>query len=205
MIRHHSSACRCGIADFIVFFSSSSRPLRVDSLGTRLTICHNRSFSSCCEPHYESEANCKVLIMKTSFHSYANKTNFHMKSFALSLTFMMRFTTTRKWPIEAGERRGRVRLARESTLSAPREFLVSEVLVPLCEFHEGKRLFCSSGQANSPEFSAYFPPVLTFLPFSRKLVEIPALYDMFCSNKRSTSTTKITFFSGVVLGKERVC
>ena len=37
--------------------------------------------------------------MKISFHSCANKTNFHMKRFALSLGFIMRFTATRKWPI----------------------------------------------------------------------------------------------------------
>ena len=59
----------------------------------------NRPFPSCFEPHYKSEARCKVFIMKISFHSYANKTNFHMKSFALSLAFIMRFTSTRKWPI----------------------------------------------------------------------------------------------------------
>ena len=38
--------------------------------------------------------------MKISFHSYANKTNFHMKSFALSLAFIVSFTGTRKWPIK---------------------------------------------------------------------------------------------------------
>ena len=38
--------------------------------------------------------------MKISFHSYANITNFHMKSFALSLAFIVRFTATRKWPIQ---------------------------------------------------------------------------------------------------------
>ena len=59
----------------------------------------NRPFPSCFEPHYESEAKCKVFVMKISFHSYANKTNFHMKSFALSLAFIVRFTATRKWPI----------------------------------------------------------------------------------------------------------
>ena len=37
--------------------------------------------------------------MKISFHSYANKTNFLMKRFALSLTFIVTFTATRKWPI----------------------------------------------------------------------------------------------------------
>ena len=40
-----------------------------------------------------------VFIMKISFHSYANKTNFHMKRFALSLAFIMRLKATRKWPI----------------------------------------------------------------------------------------------------------
>ena len=37
--------------------------------------------------------------MKIGFHSYANETNFHMKSFALSLAFILRFKATRKWPI----------------------------------------------------------------------------------------------------------
>ena len=60
----------------------------------------NRPFPSCIEPHYESEAKYKVFVMKISVHSYANKTNFHMKSFALSLAFIVRFTATRKWPIE---------------------------------------------------------------------------------------------------------
>ena len=50
---------------------------------------HNRTlhcpFPSCFEPHYESEAKCKVFVLKISFHSNANKTNFHMKSFALAL------------------------------------------------------------------------------------------------------------------------
>ena len=52
----------------------------------------NKPFPSCFEPHYESDVKCKVFIMKISFHSYANKTNFHMKSFAVSLAFKMRFT-----------------------------------------------------------------------------------------------------------------
>ena len=61
----------------------------------------NRPFPSYFEPHYESEAKCKVFVMKISFHSYANKTNFHMKSFALSLAFIVRFRATRKWLIPA--------------------------------------------------------------------------------------------------------
>ena len=32
---------------------------------------------------YESEAKCKVFIIKIRFHSYVNKTNLHMKNFAL--------------------------------------------------------------------------------------------------------------------------
>ena len=59
----------------------------------------HRPFPSCFKPHYKTEAKCKVFIMKISFHLYANKTNFHMKSFDLSLAFIMRFTATRKWPI----------------------------------------------------------------------------------------------------------
>lgn len=51
----------------------------------------NRPFPSCFEPGYERKASCKVLIMKISFHSYANK------SFALCLAFAMRFKATLKW------------------------------------------------------------------------------------------------------------
>ena len=43
----------------------------------------DRPFLSCFEPHYKSKAKCKVFFKKISFLSYANKTNFHMKSFAL--------------------------------------------------------------------------------------------------------------------------
>ena len=59
----------------------------------------NRPFLSCFEPHCQNEAKCIDFIMKISFHLNANKTNFHMKSSALSLAFIMRFTATRKWPI----------------------------------------------------------------------------------------------------------
>ena len=46
----------------------------------------------------KARLSTKFFVMKISFHSNANKTNFHMKSFALSLTFIMRFTATQKWP-----------------------------------------------------------------------------------------------------------
>ena len=63
----------------------------------------NRPLPSCFEPCYESKALCIVFIRKISFHSHAIKTNFHMKSFALSLAFIMRYKTTRKRPIQGVE------------------------------------------------------------------------------------------------------
>ena len=60
----------------------------------------NRPFPNRFEPHYESKAKSKVFIMKISFHSNANKTNFYMKNFALSLALIMKFTATRKRPID---------------------------------------------------------------------------------------------------------
>ena len=60
----------------------------------------NGPFPSCFEPHYESEVKCKVFIMKISFHSHSNKTNFRVKSAALSLAFIMRLQQLDwKWPI----------------------------------------------------------------------------------------------------------
>ena len=56
---------------------------------------NNRPFSSCFKSHYESEASCTVFIMNISFHSYANKTIFHMKT--LHLTFVMRLKATWKY------------------------------------------------------------------------------------------------------------
>ena len=60
----------------------------------------NRPFLNSYELHCTKE-KFKVFIMKIRFHSDANKTNFHMKSFALRLAFIMRFTATRKCPINA--------------------------------------------------------------------------------------------------------
>ena len=37
--------------------------------------------------HYESEALCKAFVREISFYSYASKSNFLMKVFALSLAF----------------------------------------------------------------------------------------------------------------------
>ena len=66
-------------ANFWISFSNSHKS------------CIKKPLASNFEPHYENEAVCKVVIMEISFHSYANKTNFHMKSFALSFAFVMRF------------------------------------------------------------------------------------------------------------------
>ena len=50
----------------------------------------------------KARLNAKFLLWKWVFYWYANKTNFHIKSFALSFAFIMRFTATRKWPIGKG-------------------------------------------------------------------------------------------------------
>ena len=54
-------------------------------------------------PLFQSEASCKTFHMKMSFHSHADKTHFHMKSFARSLTLKKRHKTIRKWPIVTGD------------------------------------------------------------------------------------------------------
>ena len=61
-------------------------------------IFFNRPFPSCFEPHCKSEAKCNVFITKI-MNIYANII-YASKSFALSLAFVMRFTATRKWPID---------------------------------------------------------------------------------------------------------
>ena len=59
----------------------------------------NRPFPSCCEPHYKSEAKCKAFHVKISFVCIWMKFNFPNKNLVRSLTFIMRFKATRKWPI----------------------------------------------------------------------------------------------------------
>ena len=76
--------CRLGKSSYLIYINRT---------------VFSRPFPSCFELHYESEAKCKVFIAKIIFFLYSNKTNFHMKSSALSLAFIMRFTATRKWPI----------------------------------------------------------------------------------------------------------
>ena len=47
----------------------------------------------------KARLSAKAFHMKIIFVCVWMKTNFHNKSFALSLAFIMRFTATRKWPI----------------------------------------------------------------------------------------------------------
>ena len=53
--------------------------------GKKDAVYRNRPFPSCSQPHYKSQVSCIVSILKISFHSYTNKTSFHMKSFAIGL------------------------------------------------------------------------------------------------------------------------
>ena len=50
-----------------------------------IQVRRNRLFASFfrVEPYHESKASCIVFIMKICFHSFANKTVFHMKLKAL--------------------------------------------------------------------------------------------------------------------------
>ena len=45
-----------------------------ESLSNKVSgVMDNRSFPSCCEPHYESEAKCKTFHMKISFCLHMNE------------------------------------------------------------------------------------------------------------------------------------
>ena len=59
----------------------------------------NRPFPSCFVPLFQNESWSIAFHMKMSFHLHADKTHFHMKSFARSLALKKRHKTIRKWPI----------------------------------------------------------------------------------------------------------
>ena len=61
--------------------------------------CFNRPFPNYLWPHFQSESWCSSFHMQISFHSHANKTNFHMKGWASGLALKMRPKIIRKWPI----------------------------------------------------------------------------------------------------------
>ena len=73
-----------------------------------LTIYHscNRWFPSCISPLFQSKSQCEAFHMEISFiymqmnqNLCVNKTNFHMKDFALGLALKQRQNPTQKSPI----------------------------------------------------------------------------------------------------------
>ena len=59
----------------------------------------NRPFPSAKKSHFQHKAKCETFVVKMSFICIIIKNHFHINSFALSLTFKVRFFGTRKWPI----------------------------------------------------------------------------------------------------------
>ena len=63
----------------------------------------NRRFPSCLSPLFQSESQCEAFHMEISFihiqNLRVNKTNFHMKGFAVGLALKQRWKATRKSPI----------------------------------------------------------------------------------------------------------
>ena len=56
-----------------------------------IAVALNRPFPSWSKPLFQSDAKCKAVDMKRIIqYSHANKTNFHMKGFALSLVLKVR-------------------------------------------------------------------------------------------------------------------
>ena len=60
----------------------------------------NRPFPSSPGPLYQNEVRCSTFDMEMTFHSHANKTHFHKKSWAPNLVLIQRPGETRKWPIQ---------------------------------------------------------------------------------------------------------
>ena len=74
--------------------------------GLELECETNRRFPSYLSPLFQSESWCEAVHMEISFihmqiwvHFHVNKTNFHMKGFALGLALVQRRNGTRKSPI----------------------------------------------------------------------------------------------------------
>ena len=69
-----------------------------------IAVALNRPFPSWSKPLFQSDAKCKAVDMKRIIqYSHANKTNFHMKGFALSLVLKVRGFRT--WSIWLDSRR----------------------------------------------------------------------------------------------------
>ena len=67
---------------------------------TQWSSVHNGPFLSSYGPLSENEVKCSAFDMEMTFHSHANKTHFHKKSWALGLLLKVRVLGTQKWPIE---------------------------------------------------------------------------------------------------------
>ena len=59
----------------------------------------SRPFPSSPGPLYQNEVTCSTFDTEIIFHSHANKTHFHKKSWAPNLVLIQRPGETRKWPI----------------------------------------------------------------------------------------------------------
>jgi len=71
------------------------------------------------KPQFQSEAKCETFDMKTILYSYANKTHFHKKGFALSLVLKMRAFETRKWPVFGAQTKKSLAVARKQNNIIP--------------------------------------------------------------------------------------
>ena len=67
----------------------------------------NRRFPCCISPLFQRESKCEAFHMISFIHTqslvhlHVNKTNFHMKGFALGLALKQRRNATRKSPIKS--------------------------------------------------------------------------------------------------------
>ena len=86
----------------VIIISSVQVRLRpkVDFFMRRTKLWANRPFPSSKKSHFQNEAKCETFVVKMSFICIIIKNHFHINSFALSLTFKVRFFGTRKWPIK---------------------------------------------------------------------------------------------------------
>ena len=83
---------------------NSKSLLHTDTAWSIILTFVNRRFSSCLSPLFQSESECEAfqisfIHMKMNQNLRVNKTNFHMKGFALGLALKQRRNTTRKSPI----------------------------------------------------------------------------------------------------------
>ena len=68
-----------GLSLPVILLRCKSKQFEDNDLVRQMLRAVDRPFPSCFEPHYESEAECKVFHLKVRFHSYANKTKYHEK------------------------------------------------------------------------------------------------------------------------------